>query len=629
MGQQNETGRYKTFTRRAAMLAGGQIALLSVLVGRMYYLQVVQSEQYLMLAEDNRINLQLLPPSRGRILDRFGVELATNRQNFRVLLVPEQTEDVEQTLAALGQFIDLPDHLRRRVKREVGRRRAFLPVTVAENLAWEDFARVNVHSPELPGIQPDVGETRTYPIGAPLAHVIGYVGAVSEKEINDDPVYQLPGFRIGKNGIEKGLEPELRGRAGNSRVEVNAYGRMIRELARTDGTAGDDVVLTIDMDLQQFATTRLGEESASAVVMDVATGDILAMASTPAFEPNAFNIGLSRDEWHALRTNPKAPLVNKPIAGQYPPGSTFKMVVGLAALHTGAIQPSHAVTCRGSVKLGSHEFHCWKRGGHGTVNFVQALEQSCDCYFYDIAKRTGIDRLAEISRLFGFGAPCRIEIPGERGGIMPDQAWKQQALGKSWQQGETLICGIGQGYVLATPLQLAVMTARLAAGGRAVQPRLVRSVGAQDREPHGPAPSLGIDERFIALALEGMNRVINGAAGTARHVRKADDTFLMAGKTGTAQVRRISRAERQTRVRRDDEKPWEERDHSLYVGYAPYDSPRYAIAVMVEHGGGGSKVAAPMAADILREAMRLDPLGRAALGPIANRDATTAPDNPT
>jgi penicillin-binding protein 2 len=613
----NETGRYKTLTRRTAMLAGGQLTIVAVLVGRMYYLQVVESNQYQMMADENRIDMRLLPPLRGRILDRFGQELASNRQNFRAILIPEQTDEVEETLDALARVVPFDDHQKRKVLREIARRRPFVPVTVVENLTWEQFAAVNVHGPELSGIQPEVGETRYYPYADQLAHVIGYVAAVAESEVDDDPLLQLPGFRIGKNGIERAFDKRLRGTAGSSRVEVNAYGRMIRELQRREGEPGDEVIMTLDMGLQRFAYDAMGQESGAAVVMDVHTGEVLALASTPGFDPNLFNTGLSHAEWNSLRTNERNPLINKPIAGLYPPGSTFKMMTALAGLESRIVTADHPVFCSGVTSLGNHEFHCWKKEGHGTVDMLGALEGSCDLYFYDVARRVGIDRIAEMCGRFGLGRPTGIELPNEWAGIIPSTQWKLQTMGKSWQQGETLVAGIGQGYITTTPLQLAQMVSRIANGGHAVSPRLVRSAGTTEFSA-GATPSLGISPANLATVIEGMNRVTNSPTGTAFKKRISEPGWEMAGKTGTAQVRRITMAERAAGVRKQEDKPWIERHHALFVGFAPVSAPRYAVSVIVEHGGSGSGAAAPVARDLLREAQRLDPLSRQAVSPTGN-----------
>ncbi|MFQ5958822.1 MAG: penicillin-binding protein 2 [Alphaproteobacteria bacterium] len=617
--------RLKKFSRRALLLAGGKAALLTALGGRLYYLQVVQSDRYTMLAEENRINLRLLPPPRGRIFDRLGEPLAANRLNYRVVLVSEQASAVEETLDALGRIIPVSEREYRKVLRESGRKRGFVPITVRENLTWAEVSRVEVNVPDLPGIMIDVGQTRTYPHGAAAVHVIGYVAPVSEDDLTGDPLLELPDFRIGKNGIEKVYDGRLRGSAGNSQVEVNAFGRVIRELARHDGQPGDDLVLTLDAGLQRYATDRLGEESASAVVLDIHTGDVLALASSPTYDPNAFNAGLSSEQWQELIHNPRKPLVNKAIAGQYPPGSTFKMVVALAALEGGVLTPQQRFTCNGSLRLGDRVFHCWKRGGHGTLDMVQAIEQSCDVYFYEVARRAGIDRIADMAALFGLGGRTRIDLAGERTGLVPDREWKLATFGVPWQLGETLIVGIGQGYLLTTPLQLAVMTARIANGGVAVTPRLVRRpvpsvAGDVDKSGEEPAfERLGISPGSLAAVTKGMERVTNKRRGTAYAARITEPEMAMAGKTGTVQLRRISKSERRAGIRKNEERPWEERDHALFVAFAPVRAPRYAVAVVVEHGGSGSRAAAPIARDVLRETQRRDPARRGGPGRIAER----------
>lgn len=598
----------RTFTRRAIFLGGGKLLLLSALVGRMYQLQILESEQYTVLAEDNRISLRLLPPPRGRILDRYGAEIAANQQNYRVVMIAEQTPSVERTLDALAKVVPLADHERNKILRETLRRRSFIPVTVLENLSWDQFAAVNVNSPHLPGLHPEIGESRSYARSRSLAHVIGYVAAPSEDDLNGDPVLQLPGFRVGKSGIERMQENVLRGRARVSRVEVNAVGRVIRELSRREGQPGGDVSLTIDAELQEFAANRLGEEAGSVVVVDVTSGDVLVMTSTPSFDPLVFNVGLTQRTWQEWQSDPRAPLVNKAIAGQYPPGSTYKLVVALAALESG-LTKDHIAYCPGHFDLGSARFHCWKKHGHGGLNMLQALEQSCDVYFYDLARRIGLERIAEMSFKLGLGRQTGIDLPSERKGLIPTREWKRAALNDVWHPGETVITGIGQGYVLTTPLQLAIMTARLANGGFAVTPRLVapqRSPSSEAELAREHAPSLGLSRSNLAIVLEGMNRVSNSPSGTAFRSRIPDKSYQIAGKTGTSQVRRITRQERETRILKNEELPWEDRDHALFVAYAPVHEPRYAIAVVIEHGGSGSAAASPVARDVIREAQRLD-----------------------
>lgn len=614
-----EGNRHKTFTRRAALLAAGKLSLAAVLMGRMYYLQVLESDQYQMLAEENRISMRLLAPPRGLVMDRFGRELASNRQNYRVVLIAEQTNGVAETLDRLARVIPITPHQRRRVLREVMRKRPFVPVKVAENLTWEQFARINVLLPDLPGVQPDVGEGRYYPVGLETAHIVGYVSSVSEADLTGDPLLELPGFRIGKNGIEKIFDETLRGKAGNSRVEVNAHGREIRELARQDGQPGDDVVLTIDADLQEKISRRLADESAAAVVMDIHQGEILAMVSAPSYDPNAFSLGMSTKAWHALVQHPRKPLINKAIAGQYPPGSTFKMIVALAAMEAGVAGPGHQVFCNGVIKLSNTKFHCWRHryGGHGWVDMKQSIAQSCDIYFYDLARRLGVDRIGDMARRFGLGEALGVELLGEQDGLVPSKDWKLAVTGVPWQLGETLITGIGQAYLLTTPLQLAVMTARLANGGLAVTPRLSRhQVPARPGDAMTPAlpEAIGVSATHLRVITDAMEEVVNGERGTARKYKLGEGLpFKMAGKTGTAQVRRISKAERKAGGKLAKETPWRERDHALFTAFAPVGAPRYATAVVVEHGGSGT-YAAKLTKDIMTDVLLLDPLAHSALG---------------
>lgn len=602
-----DSDRQRQFTRRALLLGGGQMALLAALAGRLYYLQVVEGERYLTLAEDNRINLRLIAPTRGRILDRHGRPLAVNRQEFRLVLTAEQARDIDGTLDALASLIAISDADRKRVLRDVTRQRRFVPVTVRDDLGWEDVARIEVNALDLPGVAVEEGQSREYPYGDQLAHVLGYVGPVSETEVvAGDALLQLPGFRVGKVGIEKSYEVPLRGVGGNLQVEVNAVGRVIRELERNDGDSGADLPLALDLELQQLAVQRLGSESGAAVVLDIETGEVLAMASTPAYDPAAFNRGLTTEEWKALTSDPKAPLTNKAIAGQYAPGSTFKPVVALAALEHGVITPGTRVFCPGDFRVGTAVFHCWKRRGHGSLALRDALTQSCDCYFYETARRVGVDRIAAMGKRLGLGRPLGIDLPHERAGFLPTQGWKA-AKGKGWSTGETVITGIGQGYVLATPLQLAMLAARIANGRAAPVPRLVRDAAAAEgiglREG---AEDLGLDAAHLKVVRDGMNAVVNSAGGTAKGAAIRIPGMEMAGKTGTSQVRRISLSERQSGVIKNEHLPWERRDHALFIGYAPVASPRYAVAVVIEHGGAGSKVAAPVGRDILLKIQQLD-----------------------
>lgn len=626
---QQETQRRKLLGRRAAILGLGQAALVAGLGGRMYQLQISDSAGYKVLADENRISLRLLVPPRGRILDRFGVDLAGNRQNYHLVVVAEQAGDVSRTLDALGQLIPLDEDTRRRVLREVRHKHSFVPVVVRDNLSWDEMARVEVAIPELPGVSIEQGLTRNYPFGKTVAHVIGYVGAVSEQELSKDPLLELPDFRIGKSGVEKSRDLELRGSAGNRRVEVNALGRVVRELVRTEPTPGRDVVSALDMTMQDFATRRCSAEASIAcVALDAVTGEVIALVSSPSFDPAAFSNRLSREMWQQLATDPRKPLSNKVISGVYPPGSTFKPVVALAALEAGVLTPQTTFFCPGSYTLGNATFHCWKHGGHGSLRVRDAIKESCDVFFYNTALRLGIDRLAATARRFGYGAVLGLDIPGERPGLIPTRAWKLATTGTAWQHGETLIAGIGQGSVLATPLQIAVMAARLVTG-LAVVPRLVRDSGVMpaggDARPPDFAP-LGLDHAMRALVIDGMNAVVNERGGTAYAARIAQPGMAMGGKSGTSQVRRISEAEREHGLRKISQVPWKERDHALFVAFAPVEAPRYVCATLVEHGGFGSEVAGPIVRDVLLEIQRRDPGRRVpSANPVAAFAAPAVP----
>ncbi len=595
----------RTLNRRTLMLGGAMSAMVAVLGVRMRYLQVDQADEFKLLAEENRINIRLIPPERGLIQDRNGMLIAANEQNYRVVITREAAGDVDLVLRRLAGVIPMtPEELERSIE-EVKALRAFVPVTVAERLSWEDFSKVALNAPALPGVVPEVGLSRLYPLDQDFAHVVGYVGPVSDKDLEaleaPDPLLKIPKFQIGKIGVEKWMEDTLRGRAGTKRIEVNSAGRVMRELEREDGDAGTDIRLTIDAGVQNFAQARLGEESAAVVVMDVTSGDIICAASAPSFDPNLFVRGISHANYSVLMEDDHRPLANKTVSGAYPPGSTFKMVTALAALEAGVISPDTRVSCPGFLEYGDRRFHCWKRGGHGTVRLERALGESCDVYFYDIAQKVGIDKIAEMGRKLGLGQRFDIPMSAVTEGIMPDKAWKLERHKADWRVGDTINASIGQGYVLTSPLQLAVMTARIASG-LAVSPRLVRMVN--DRElPTPVAPPLTLNPEHLTAVRLGMYDVMNGERGTAKSSRIVEPTLVMAGKTGTSQVRNITAAEREAGVISNDDLPWNRRDHALFVGYAPYDAPRYAISVVVEHGGGGSTAAAPIGRDVLLRAL--------------------------
>jgi len=591
----------RRISRRAMVVGGAQLAFMGALGLRMRQLQIDEAEEYRLLAEENRINMRLMPPARGLIFDRNGVIVADNSQNYRIIIVREDAGDVDEVVAKLRALIDLDETELERALREMKRRSPFVPVTLADRLSWEDFSRVAVNAPALPGISTEVGLSRDYPMGQDFAHVVGYVGPVSDYDLSKmedpDPLFQIPRFQIGKLGVEARHEELLRGKAGTRRIEINAAGRVMRELGRDEGIPGADIQLTVDYRLQNFIKERLAGESAAVVVMDVETGDLVACASSPSYDANLFVRGISSPDYRGLLEDKYRPLADKTVQGTYPPGSTYKMVTALAALQDGKITPDETVWCPGHYRLGNRRFHCWKRGGHGWTDFNKSLVESCDVYYYDVAQRVGIDRITEVANQLGIGVRHELPMSGIAEGLTPTRKWKELRRGERWQQGDTLNSTIGQGFVLASPLQLAVMTARLATGN-AVSPRLVKSIDGVE-VPVETHEALPFDRRWFRLIDEAMHETSNGRRGTAWRSRIVAEGMDMAGKTGTSQVRNISAAERAQGVFRNEDLPWERRDHGLFVCFAPFDRPKYACSVVVEHGGGGSSAAAPVGRDVM------------------------------
>jgi penicillin-binding protein 2 len=595
----------RIISRRAIMLGGGQLAFVGVLTLRMRFMQVEQADQFRLLAEENRVNIRLIAPARGLIYDRNGAIIAENEQNYRIVIVREDAGDIDATIARLARLVELDPKDLERAAKELKRLSPFVPVTIADRLEWEDLAEVAVNAPALPGVTPEVGLSRHYPLGQDFAHVVGYVGPVSDYDLgkldDPDPLLQIPNFQIGKVGVETKLESALRGRAGTLRIEVNSAGRIMRELDRQDGIAGQNLQLTIDAGLQNFVQARLEGESASAVVIDTVNGDILAIGSSPSFDPNKFVRGISVADYSELTENLYRPLANKSVQGLYPPGSTFKMVTALAALEAGVINLDERIFCNGYKTLGNRRFHCWKRAGHGNVAMLEGIFQSCDVYFYEIAERAGIENIADMARRLGLGARHELPMSAVADGLIPTKAWKRRRRGEGWLVGDTLNFGIGQGFVLTSPLQLAVMTARIASG-RQIQPRLIKTIDSVEVEQE-PAARLEIDESHLNIVRKAMISVSNFQRGTAFRSRIAEKQFQLAGKTGTSQVRNITVAERAAGVTRNEDLPWNRRDHALFVAYAPHSNPRIACSVVVEHGGSGSRVAAPVARDIVLQAL--------------------------
>jgi penicillin-binding protein 2 len=571
------------FTRRTLLIGGAQAGLFALLLQRLHQIQVIDADE---LAE------------RGDILDRFGVTLASNREDLRISIVPGLTPSVDETLRMIAEIVPISAETAERARRLSRRQSAHVPILVADRLTWRQFALVNLLAPQLPGVLPERGSARIYRDARSAAHILGYVGAAGKDRIAEDPVMRVPGFRIGMAGVEQGFDRDLRGEPGAARIEVDARGRGVRGLGETSRADGGALVLTIDRAMQDVASKRIEKERrASVVALDAESGDVLVMASHPGFDPNDLVRDITPDTWRELVANKDKPLGAKAVQGQYPPGSTFKMVTALAGLEAGLITPRTRIRCPGAFHLGRARFGCWKRGGHGSVDLHDAIKQSCDVYFYETAHRLGIDRLAAMARRFGCGEAFGIGLPEEKAGVVPDAAWKRATMGQPWYGGETVIAGIGQGFVLTTVLQLAVMTARLATG-RAIVPRIAMNAG-----PAHPFPAeLGLDPAHLAAVQAGMDGVVNEPGGTAGRSKLELENVRMAGKTGTSQVTRLSVGRHYTSM------PYHLRDHALFVAYAPVERPRYAVACVVEHGGGGSHAAAPMVKDVMTALLQRDPL---------------------
>lgn len=567
-----------TFTRRAMVVGGLQAGIGALLVGRMGWISVAENEKYNLLAESNRVNLTLIPPRRGWIIDRNGKPLANNRTDFRVDLIPERVTDPENTIRSLAHLLALSDDEVDRIKEELDKSAGFRPVQVAEKLTYDQYAAVSVRLPDLPGVAPSQGFSRNYPAGATVGHLLGYVGAASAKEFEErkDPLLITPGFKVGKDGLEKSFDKELTGKPGAKRVEVTARGKIVRELTTRPDMPGNAIKLTIDAGLQEYAGRRLATQSGSVVVLDCHNGDVLAMASMPSFDPNSFSDGISHMEWEMLSKDDHVPLRNKTLQGLYPPGSTVKPMVALALLEAG-ISPHDTVNCSGAIRVGNTMFHCWRRRGHGAVNMHLGIAQSCDIYFYQMAQRIGMDRIASMARRVGMGQKFPLPFPSQSYGTVPDPEWKLKKYQQKWQVYDTVNATIGQGYMLINPLQMAVMAARLATG-KQLMPNFIHGA-------HRPPPqSVGVPEEHLVTIRDAMSAVVNGG-GTGGGARLNIPGVMMAGKTGTAQVRRITMAERGGGVRGNASLPFKLRDHALFQGFAPFDNPRYAIACILEHGG--------------------------------------------
>lgn len=572
------------YDRRSLVIGGLQAAVGMLLAGRVAWISLAQNEKYTLASESNRVNLTLISPRRGAILDRNGAPIAANRADFRVDLIPDRLVDADRTLGELRRLLKLSDVRIKDLKDKLDKAHGFQPVEVAAGLDWDSFAAISVRLPDLPGVLAQRSFSRWYPTGPSVGHLIGYVGPASaedyEKERN--PLLVTPGFKIGKDGLEKRFETSLRGTPGARRVEVTASGKVVRDLEMREDIPGQPLRLTINAPLQDYAARRLGVESGAVVVIDCLTGDILTMASMPSYDPNSFSDGIGRIEWKMLSEDDHVPLRNKVLRGLYPPGSTVKPMVAMSFLEAG-LDPDESVFCGGGLRVGNRVFGCWNRRGHGTVNMAKGIYQSCDVYFYHFAQRIGMDPIAAMARRLGLGQKFNLPVVGQSYGTVPDAAWKQRKYGKPWAVFDTVNATIGQGYMLVNPLQQAVMAARIASG-KLLQPRLMLDQKATN------VPSMGFSQEHLAYVHKAMFDVVNGP-GTAGRARLPFPDIQISGKTGTAQVVGLN-------ISNGKSGPWKYRDHGHFISFAPFDNPRYACAVVIEHGGGSS-AAYPVARDVM------------------------------
>jgi penicillin-binding protein 2 len=582
------------FSRRAFVLATGKVALTSVLFGRLFYLQVWQSDHYKTLSQGNRVRLDFMTPLRGVITDRKGEILADNVKNFRLVMLREETPDVDAVFTRVSQIVQIEPSTQERLLETIKRGPKSIPVSVYDNLTWEQVAEIEVRAPEIPGAYVEEGSKRSYVLGPGMGHVLGYVQTPDVEKAKENMAFRLPGAKVGKIGIERYFDDHLLGKPGYSEIEVNARRQVVRELNHHPSVSGAELQLTLDKQLQSRFFDRLSEEkSASAVVIEVNTGDVLAMVSVPSFDPNLFVTGVKNDLWQEWMESPYKPLINKVTQAEYAPGSIFKLVVGLAGLEHNVMSPDEQIFCKGYMELGTHRFHCHKKHGHGNENLTTAIRDSCDIYFYEIAKRLGIDKISAMATRMGFGSKTGLELKDERPGLMPTKAWKKERHKRSWTTGDTVNAGIGQGYLLTTPMQLALFGCRLVTN-RAVTPTLIKT----GRDCVRQFDSLALRDPSRDLILEGMDMAVNSPQGTAYRAHIDIDGWSMAGKTSTSQVRRVSRQERLSKDKIID--PWHLKDHAMFMGYAPMVNPKYAMAVVIEHGGWSSDAAVPVVRDLIR-----------------------------
>ena len=606
ISQSENVVKLSSINRRMFILATAKVVILGGIVSRLFFLQVKENKKYLTLSDKNRIREWKLPPKRGEFKDYFGNIIAGNYEAYQLHIIPEQVEDFRYVITRIKDILDLSDRQFQRIIKKQKEIKSWETLIVADNLSWEKFSKINNQLYDLNGVKPVVSISRNYPFKENFTHVLGYVSQANENDILLNKSVKekfVQGLKVGKTGLEKSFENILIGDNSIERYEVNAYGRRISQLAFKSGIKGETVKLTIDTEVQKYVNELLSEKAGSISVMDIYTGQVIAMHSSPSFDPNAFVFGISQDDWQLIRNNPMKPLVNKTLSGNYSPGSTIKPIVALSALENEVISPKFTVQCKGHknpLELYGQKYHCWKKQGHGFVNLKEAMKQSCDTYFYEISRRLGVDKLSETAKKFGLGKKVFSNLfENEKNGLIPNTIWKKNVLGKNWLLGETIITGIGQGYIQTTPIQLCLMTAQIANGGYKIYPKLVLNKDDEDIKQDKFEP-LYKNSKNIKIIQESMFSSTNEVRGTSYKSRINDPKYQFAGKTGTAQVKRITKQDRELDLK-TFEIPYEERDHALYIAFGPYKNPRYAISILIEHGGSGSSVAAPLAKKLFKK----------------------------
>ena len=623
-GSGNTVIKSKLISRRIFLLTAAKTVVMIGLVGRLISLQINQATKYKSLSDKNRFREWKLAPERGVIRDFFDQEIASNEPLYQVHLVPENAKNLSQLFVRLKGILNITDQRISYLKRLIKKQKPWEPIIVSDNLDWSEFSRINLFLHELNGVEPIVSVARTYPDNS-SAHILGYVSQISAKDLKTKKYLKdlsVPGMTVGKTGLERKLDEKIIGKVGFQRYEVNAFGKRIKQIQINEGQSGTSFKTTLDYEVQKYSNELLNDKAAAVCVMDIYNGDIVSLVSAPTFEPNSFVHGLDKKYWDSLIKDGKKPLTNKAMSGLYPPGSTIKTIVALSALENKIIKPSDTFRCKGKIELHGEKFHCWEKKGHGIVNLRKGIQRSCDVYFYEVARKLGVDRLSETAKKFGLGKKVLSDFVEERSGVVPNTKWKKKFIGQNWYIGETLHSGIGQGYFQSTPIQLCLMTAQIANGGYKIKPRIIFDkknndlrdyIKYKNNNPNKPLPSnlllknlsferLFDDEQNIKIIKDAMFSSSNEPGGTSYRHRMENPKFTFAGKTGSSQIKRFTEAQREAEVKQTDLN-YKDRDHALFIAFAPYNNPKYAISVVVEHGGSGGKAAAPIARKVIKKVL--------------------------